>query len=270
MSFNKPFHRNYRPIKENGPQAGYSDWAYIIDKGYAKNPEHYTRAFLIIQEDILKLFQFVEPSEINSNTYSFRIHELLMRICIEIEANFKAILKENIFTPLYKNGKKAGKPRPEKDWKMSDFKIINKTHHLDNYAIELPFWKGNGNIRKPYISWETNGELPWYQAYNQSKHDRLESFETANFSNLIDAYCGLCVLLSAQFRHVDFRPGSDSIESVGYSYFGDDGIAGFGIGDYLMVDFPDNWNDDEKYEFDWTQLKKENSRFEKIDYNNLK
>lgn len=268
MSFNKPFHRNYRPVKKTNPQAGYSDWAYIIDREYSKNPEHYTRAFQIIQEDILKLFQFIEPSDINEQTYSYRIHELLLRICIEIEANFKAILKENIYTPKFKGGKRDGELRHDKDWNINDFKIINKTHHLDDYSIEMPFWKGSQNIRRPFDSWKNNGELVWYQAYNKSKHDRLDSFEHANFKNLIDSFSGLCILLSSQFRHVDFQPGPDYLESHGYSYFGD-GYGGFGIGKYLMIDYPDNWNDDEKYDFDWTILKNESERFSKIDYNNI-
>ena len=55
MSFDKPFHRNYRPVKD-GHNSGYSDWAYIVDHNYSQNPEYYTRAFSIIQEDIIKLF----------------------------------------------------------------------------------------------------------------------------------------------------------------------------------------------------------------------
>lgn len=269
MSFNKPFHRNYRPINEKSPQSGYSDWAYIIDKDYAQNPAHYTRAFLIIQEDILKLFQFIEPSDINNKTYSYRIHELLMRTCIEIEANFKAILNENIYTPKYKNGSKAGQIRPEKDWKITDYKLVNKTHHLDDYSIELPVWKGKENIRKPFLSWKTDGELTWYQAYNKSKHDRINSFEIANLNNLLDAYCGLCILLTAQFRHVDFQPGPNYLESHGYSYYGEDGFGGFGIGNYLIVDYPENWKEEEIYDFDWTKLKSEKLRFDKIDYNSM-
>ena len=108
LSFNKPFHRNYRPVLKTGAQAGYSDWAYIIDREYCNNPEHYTRAFLIIQEDLKKLFEFVEPSDNNCSTYSFRIHELLMRTCIEVETNFKAILKENIFNPIFNSGSRQG------------------------------------------------------------------------------------------------------------------------------------------------------------------
>jgi len=261
MSINKPFHRNYRPVKD-GFNSGYSDWAYIIDKEYAKNPEHYVRAFLMIQKDIINLFEYIEPSDICKLTYSFRIHELLIRICVEVEANFKAILKENIYNPK----KRDGSPKREKEWNINNFRIVNKSHHLDNYAIELPFWKGKDNIRRPFIAWKKpNTGLTWYQAYNKSKHDRLTNFQDANLNNLMDAFAGLHVLLTSQFRDVDFQPGPDNLQAQGYNYFRTD----FGIGDYLMVDFPTNWTDSEKYEFNWADLKKEKVRFQKIDYDKL-
>lgn len=260
MSFDKPFHRNFRPVKE-AKNSGYSSWAYIVDHSYSENPEYYTRAFSIIQEDVIKLFEYVEPCDINESTYSFRIHELLMRICIEIEANFKAILRENIFNPL----DNKNKPRLEKSWNIEDFKIVNKTHHLDDYSIQLPFWKGVKNIRKPFISWKNNNPLKWYQAYNQSKHDRVHNFDKANFENLIDAYAGLCVILSSQFRTESFKPGGKSLGVNIDCYFG----GGFGIGNFLIVDFPDDWKEHELYEFDWSNLIKEKIRFQKIDYDNF-
>lgn len=259
MSFDKPFHRNYRPVIE-GHNSGYSNWAYIVDQSYSTNPEYYTRAFSIIQEDVNKLFEYVEPSDVNSATYSFRIHELLIRICIEVEANFKAILRENIFDPKDKDGKS----RCEKNWNINDFKIVNKTHHLDDYSIQLPFWKGKFNERKPFEAWKTDLPLSWYQAYNQSKHDRVHNFEKANFANLIDAYSGLCVILSSQFGTEDFKPGGKSLGANTDCYFG----GGFGFGN-LIIDWPDDWKDEEMYEFDWSKLKTETERFAKIDYNNL-
>jgi hypothetical protein len=38
----------------------------------------------------IEAVDYVEPADQNLNTYSFRIHELLMRACIEVEANCKA------------------------------------------------------------------------------------------------------------------------------------------------------------------------------------
>ena len=260
MSFTKPFHRNYRKMKA-GPNSGYSDWAYIVDRNYSKNPEHYTRAFSIIQSDLIKLFEFIEPSDTNSATYSFRIHELLMRTCIEVEANFKAILQENIYTPIKRNGD----PRPEKDWNINDFKIVNKSHHLDDYSVEFPFWKGKKGIKRPFLDWKNGEPLNWYQAYNKAKHDRLMNFQEANFENLLLAFSGLFVLLSSQFRTESFSTGNQSLGASIDSYFS----GHFGLGDFLMIDFPDNWTDDEVYDFDWAQLKNQKDRFEKIDYNKL-
>lgn len=264
MSINKPFYRNYRPVIQ-GPNSGYSEWGYIRDRDYCENPQHYTRAFKIIQNDILHLFEYVEPSDVNCATYSFRIHELLIRICIEIEANFKAILKANIFNPLFHGGTKSGMPRPETTWNINDYKIINKTHHLDDYEIEFPIWGGLKNKRKPFANWCFNGDLTWYQAYNKSKHDRILSFHEANLENLLDAFSGLCVILSAQFNRESFDPGPDLITASGYSYYDGD----TGIGDYLIVYFPNNWAKNEKYDFNWSDLKNEQVRFNKIDYDNL-
>jgi hypothetical protein len=92
----KPFHRNYRGIKE-GPNSGYSGWAYIHDRDYAKNAEHYVRACTLIQNDLQMIFEYLEPSDECRPAYSYRIHALLVRTCIEVEANFKAILEENTF-----------------------------------------------------------------------------------------------------------------------------------------------------------------------------
>ena len=70
-------------------------WEYIKHPKYANSPEQYIRAFLLLQKDLQLLFDYVEPSEINLTCYSYRIHELLLRACVEVEANCKAILLEN-------------------------------------------------------------------------------------------------------------------------------------------------------------------------------
>lgn len=103
MSITKPFHRIVLGLIDH-PNAGYSSWAYVVDPLYAVNPEHYIRGFLLIQNDLKKLFEYIEPADRNLETYSFRIHELLMRSCIGIEANFKAIVQENIYNPKNQKG----------------------------------------------------------------------------------------------------------------------------------------------------------------------
>jgi hypothetical protein len=92
---------------------------YIMHPAFAKEPQHYIRAFELIQEDLLDLFDYIEPADVNLHCYSYRIHALHLRTCIEVEANCKAILKEN------------GYPTGS-DWNMRDYKKLEKTHHLSS------------------------------------------------------------------------------------------------------------------------------------------
>jgi hypothetical protein len=248
MAFAKPFHRNYRSNSDC------SNWEYVKDREYAIVPEHYTRAFLLIQNDMEKLFEYIEPADINLSTYSFRIHGLLMRTCIEIEANFKAIFKENIYSKNVNN------------LNMKDYFKINKTHHLDDYSVGIPIWNGAKSIFYPFKEWKNNdSKLSWHSAYNNSKHDREQNFEYANFENLLNAITGLFVLLSSQFYTESFSTGENSLALSGYDYY----EGTFGIGNFFIVNFPKNWSEDEMYDFNWSELCKEKNKFEKINYDLL-
>lgn len=257
----KPYHRNYRPVKE-GCNSGYSSWAYIVDKEYAKNPLQYTRGFISIQEELKNLFDFIEPADVNLNTYSIKIQQLLIRTCVEIESNFKAILRENNFNPKTKNGVEI----LEKNWKMMNFGIINKTHHLDEYVVKLPYWDGKRNYFKPFDNWDkkNNYKLDWYDAYNLSKHNRAENFDKANFSSLLNAITALLIVLSSQFCSESFMPGGNVLEIQTDSYY----KGNFALGDFFLIEYP-KWNENEMYDFNWTELKEKEDRFNKIDYDSL-
>ena len=258
MSIEKPFHRNHRGIKL-GPQSGYSGWAYIIDPEYAANAEHYVRAFTLIQNDLQSIFEYLEPSDECRMAYSYRIHALFMRACIEIEANFKAILTENAFTP-----------PTNRSLNMRDYRKVDATHHLSSYEVMLPIWNGENKLLKPFEPWKPGRggpynpglSLPWYQAYNASKHDRHNEFKKANLENLVMAVAGLLILVTSQFRDQDFSAGSASFSVSGYDYHPLEAA----IGSLFRIKYPDDWTDEELYEFDWTVLKKEADRFQKIDF----
>ena len=256
MTFAKPFHRNIRGIKD-GPNSGYSGSGYIEDREYAKNPEHYVRAFTLIMNDLRSIFEYLEPSDECREAYSYRIHALLMRTCIEAEANFKAILEENTFTP-----------PPNGSLNMTHYRKVDATHHLSSYEVMLPIWNGVPPIIKPFELWkpwrgqsQPEGKRlspPWYQAYNASKHDRQDEFRKANFGTLVDAVAGLLVLISSQFA---FSAGSSAPGSWTTYY-----PIEASTGSLFRIRYPEDWADDELYDFDWSVLKTQTDRFEKIDF----
>jgi hypothetical protein len=258
MSLPKPYHRNWRAIKP-APNSGYSGWAYIIDKDYAKSPTHYVRAYNIIQSDLQRIFEFVEPSQETLHTFSYRIHELLMRTCIEVEANFKAILTENKYSPQYD---RFGTPI----FNMTVYKKVDITHHLSSYEVSLPIWNGPARTIKPFEEWKAGRGLGWYQAYNSSKHDRHEAFKKANMEHLLTAVAGLLVLLSSQFGTQEFSADDASLSlSSGYEYHDMEAA----IGSLFRINFPNDWPEAEMYDFDWSQLKTQTDRFAKFDYDRV-
>ncbi len=258
MGVTKPYHRNFRGIK-SGPNSGYSGWAYIIDPTYASNAEHYVRAFILIQEDLRSIFEYLEPSDESRLAYSYRIHSLILRACIEIEANFKAILTENKFTLPSK-----------RSLNMRDYRKVDATHHLSSYEVMLPIWNGANKRFKPFEPWKSaRGDpsasgisLPWYQAYNASKHDRHNEFKKANFENLVMAVAGLLVLISSQFRNQDFSAGSTLLALSGSEYHPLEAATG----SLFRIKYPDDWGDDELYDFNWEMLRTQKNRFQKFDY----
>lgn len=259
MTHTKPFYRTHRPLKQ-GPNSPYSSSAYIRDPLYAKNAHHYVRAFLLIQQDLQSIFEYVEPSDECRAAYSYRIHALFMRTCIEVEANFKAILEENLYTP------------PAR-LTMEYYRKLDDTHHLSSYEVKLPIWNGVNSVFKPFEPWKNgrgnkaaqNVGLAWYQAYNKSKHDRHVAFKSANLENLVNAVSGLLVLLTAQFKDEDFSAAATGLTVDGYSVHDMEPATG----SLFRINYPSDWSDAEMYEFDWTELSRQADRFQQIDFDQV-
>lgn len=259
MAISKPFHRNFRAIK-NGPNSGHSSWAYVHDRDYARSAEHYVRALILIQNDLRSIFEYIEPSDECKPAYSFRIHSLFMRTCIELEANFKAILDENTFTPT------------PCSLNMRDYRKVDASHHLSSYQVMLPIWNGTPPIWTPFENWRPlrglaspggNGvSLPWYRDYNASKHDRHDAFKKANMENLVMAVAGLLVLISSQFSSNDFDAGEMLLSASGYDYH----PMQASTGSLFRINCPNDWSDDEMYDFNWSDLQAQPDRFGKIDF----
>jgi hypothetical protein len=114
----------------------------------------------------------------------------------------------------------------------------------------------------PFLSWKSSGPLTWYQAYNQSKHSRHAEFRKANLENLLNAVAALVVLLSSQFRNQDFTPRSDVLTTNPERPREGEPA----IGEFFYVEYPSDWAEIELYSFDWLELKTQDKRFQKFDF----
>ena len=240
MGINYPFRRTVRQLAD-GSYAHSGNGRYVTPPAYAKDADKYIRAYLLIQAYMVRLFDYVSGSDINLNTYSFRIHEVIIRTCIEVEANFKAILRDNDY-------------RSKSTYNILDFIKVDPTHRLSSYRVKLPYWDGKKSVRRPFLSFKSKDRAKqsphWYKAYNATKHDRHLNFHRANLEAMIDAVCGLAVLLAAQYRDEDFAPIDPHLTfTVGPG----DGY-GSAIGQYFRISYPE-WPVSERYDFNWQTLK---------------
>lgn len=234
MALTAPYKRTIRPFLNGGYQPSNGSMSFVRMDNYARKPRAYVRGFEILQREVRNFFEYVEPSDNNMKVYSEIIGKLLTSACFEVESNLKAILKENLYSKV------------EKDMNMNDYFKVEASHHLSKYEVLLPEWTGDKNVIRPFEAWASAGSLKWYQDYNKYKHDRVANAESANFENLLNAWSGNFVLLSSQFFDTEF---SVDAEVIGFAPDFDENEYNHGIGGYLKIKYPNDWLDDEKYEF---------------------
>jgi hypothetical protein len=233
MAIQFPYKRTVRPFADGEYDPSNGLMSFVRTPSYSSDARPYIRGFLVLQREMRNLFEFIHPSDSNLVTYSEHIGILLVRACFEVETNMKAILRENGYAS-------------SNNWTMNDYKKIEGSHRLSEYEVLLPEWIGAQNTLRPFASWQNSDPLDWYRSYNLFKHDRVANLKDATFKNLVDAWSGLFVLLSAQYFLEGFAVEK---ETIGFAHDLDSGGFWHGIGDYLKVRFPTTWSEGEKYEF---------------------
>lgn len=234
---NKPYYRIYRAKQKND--------GYILDKRYANDRYLLCRAYSILEEDLLKLFQYIEPSDKNANVFSQRTYELLLRASTEFETNCKQILSANDY-------------KPKSKWTVKDYQKVDKATKLSEYEIKLNIWYPNSKIFQPLAPWKNLEPLEWYQDYNEVKHDRSNYFQKAKLINVINAISAVWAVLYAQFSYYIFEPYNDS------SGLTLDDSTGFEYSDSTLFSIKPfrDWSDNDAYTFNWqTNGKKSFQKF---------
>lgn len=222
---------------------------YVTHTEFAVEPRYYLASLRILQIDLLELFQFIEPADANLETFSHRVHELLVRICIEIEAHFYNILMSN--TPELKDKKRSPN--------IVKFKEIDRTHSLSKFLVRYPGWRGDSGVWAPFEKWSdaASREQPaWWQAYNDTKHRRHELFEKATLGHLMEAFTALIVVYHSQYRDEDFSSESESLQMSAPGYDTNDGMK-TSIAAEFRIRYPRIHESAIVYDFNWLELKQD-------------
>ncbi len=234
------YYRVYRPY--NKKVDNIESYYYLYSILYSTSREESIRYFQIIQEDLKKIFEYVEPSKDNENVYSFQIYKLLLLICTEVENQLKAIM--------INNGYKMNNFMNMKN----DYYKLNEVLRLNEYKVNL-IWNNSLRIFQPFGHWSSSEYKPleWYQAYNKSKHNRQEDFKEANLKNLLNACAGLYIILYSQYYQF---ANVVSITNSQMLIDDSDCLVIPNMANLMCVIQEPKWRDEEKYSIGSERLKK--------------
>lgn len=79
-----------------------------------------------------------------------------------------------------------------------DYYKIETAAKLSGYVVKFVRWPNREF--KPFEAWNGGAyaSLPWYQSYNNVKHNRFLYFQEASYENVMNAIAGLLCVLHAQ------------------------------------------------------------------------
>jgi len=149
------------------------------------------------------------------------------------------------------------------NFNITDYFKINKASKLHEYKVILNIWHPQKKILQPFSTWNglTYIPLPWYQAYNNVKHDRNINFKNASLKNLLESVAGLLVILFSQFSIFALNP-----YQVIEVFWGTEENGYCTDNSLFAVVSPNSWLEAEKYDFDWNSIKSNSNPFKQYPF----
>ena len=158
------------------------------------------RDLKILLEKMEEIINFIEPSSQSMQAYSYKLRELLILSCTEVEN----ILR--FYTP-----NPSGKILNTTDY----VQILHKVA-LGQYKISFVDCV-NKFACKPFENWNSSSatqSIPWYDAYNKVKHDKANNFKEATLKNCLNAVAAVIVLFCIRYSPYILYHETDSCSSL--------------------------------------------------------
>lgn len=156
-------------------------------KGYPEFIETSAVAVEVLLDRMDHLFRVIEPDGGNLEAYGHEIRNLLLLGCMEVEAGWSAVLRANGYSLVRMN--------------TTDYVKLLGPLHLCEYELKLASYPRVAPLT-PFAKWNAakpTQDLEWYDAYNQTKHDREKNFAAGTLKYAIDAVAAAVILFYAQF-----------------------------------------------------------------------
>ena len=166
---------------------------------------HYWNYAELINEELGKTAQYVEPDKENYNTYSLAYTKIILSACSEIEVVCKLLCQQI---------------DPKKDYVSSEIlnksgsKLVKNMVNMEELSTVLlqrfpHIYQAKSEVRQkqdmvyPFKYWQSGPDkLPWWEEHNLIKHYRHSHFNGATLENALNSVAALLIINSYLYELV--------------------------------------------------------------------
>jgi hypothetical protein len=172
------------------------------------NTKHRAKKDLkILIEKLHEVLLFVEPDDYGLKSHGHKTRELLILSCTEVENAWKYYLRLG--------GNTTERPNT-KDYVtlcdrlyLPEYRILFNSHPIQ---VELT----------PFVDWKSeqpSQSLPWYDAYNHTKHDKSEHFDKATLAHCLNSIAANIVMFCVRYSPYEIIRSIDICSNLINEYF---------------------------------------------------
>ncbi len=176
------------------------------DEYMRRNAEQSLRVLI---EKLDEILLYIEPTQTGLLSYGHKTRELLILACTEVE---------NLWTQFMRLASAAPARR---SFTTSDYVRLQNPLHLAEYEIGFRLIR-NGYSIAPFAQWNSQHptqSIPWYDAYNKTKHDRETHFELATLDNCLQALAAVIVLFCVKYGPYTLVEGASTLTGLFTQHF---------------------------------------------------
>ena len=158
---------------------------------------------LLMLERLNEILLYVELDPSTLATYGHKQRELLLLAATEVEAPWRWFLDHSGVKPL------------SQGFSTNDYVKLAPALFLSDFDVTIPRYPAVKAF-SPFVGWETKRptkSLPWYDAYNETKHDRVGGRRRASLEMCLLAVAANLVLFTARFGYQALYNGRGNLSA---------------------------------------------------------
>ena len=155
------------------------------------------QALGLLIEKLYDLFLYIEPTQTGLAAYGHKTRELLILAATEAENAWRRYAAQGGI--LAQGGR----------YTTNDYVRLKAPLFLGEYRVHVKPFPTVGYV-VPFGTWNTNAptqSLPWYEAYNKTKHDRGAHFGEASLARCVEAVAACIVMFAVRFSPIALYEG---------------------------------------------------------------